>query len=556
MPWIEDGRLILHTALSVTTTIARLAHRYSSVFETLEGQLDTGSGVVNACFACSRGWIQFGGTMKIRKRSILHVPSRIMMPGMTVAALLLAACGSQATTPVAVSAPANNPMPSQALAAAFPSSWSMYADNPTHNDYFAVTPSAPAGLRAGYNWRFAEFHAQPLHQLPPETAVVGQLRASVRLTQTVGNALGVSAVSGVIYAESDSGLIYALNAATGAKLWSNSFLNAAMGNPVVESNRVFVGLGNSNFSFRELLNYKAGLPVMRGTGENAVVALNSKTGAMLWSYSTLGEDMPTPAYVNGSVIEANGNGNIFALDSATGSVLWKTHVGGFDSMSSPVAWTDPTTNQSEVVASFSDPDQVFALSTSTGKVLWHQGLAGSFDTGMSDAVSAVDPATNTVIVNGVVNPQVSGTTTTVNLAMEALDGTTGAVKWYTELGRGPIPPAFKAGVPMIHDGTIFMNAPGTDVMHGISEATGKVLWSYKAGYPGRAAPTFVDNYLMFSDGPAVFVLDPTTGQLIQKTKLGGLFGIVNPVVVGGTVYVDNSYNWVEAIPLSTLVPKS
>lgn len=492
------------------------------------------------------------GTGAVRRADTLTRGLRQSTAGRAIAVgvsgLLLAACGATASAQ-GLPKPVQEfgPGPSAALAAAFPHSWSMYGSGPQHN---AAFPGGfVAGLQRGYQWKFPEIHAVPLNQLPPGTAVVGQLRASVRVTQTVGNALGVSAVNGVIYAESDSGMVYALNAATGHQLWSQSFMNSAMGNPVIKHGRLFLGVGNTNFSFRELLQYKAGQPIMRGTGESGVYALDAATGKVLWNYPTASEDMPTPAYLHGSLFEANGNGNVFALNAATGALEWKTAMGGFNSMSSPVAWTNPVTHQGEVVTSFSNPDRLVGLSAATGAVLWTQTVPGSFDTGMSDAVAAVSPSHNVVLINTVVDPQTVNGQMTVNLAMEAVNATTGAVEWLTKFGRGPMPPAFKAGVPMIHGNFAYMNAPATDTMHAINLTTGQITWSYKSGFPGRAAPTYDNGVVYFTDGPDLFALNAKTGALLSKRTVGGLFGIVNPVIVGGTVYLDNSYNWIMAVPL-------
>lgn len=471
--------------------------------------------------------------------------------GLLSLTLLTAACGTVPTHSAGASKTS-----SSALAAAFPQNWTMDAGNPGHNSAYSVPSKSPRGLVTGYDWKYAEVNAVPLHHMPPETAVVGRLRASVRMTQTMGNALGVSAVKGVIYSESDSGAVYALNGATGHLLWKRLMTNEAMGNPVVVSNRLFLGTGNSNFSFRELINYAHGQPVMRGTGVSGVYALNAKTGSVLWHYNTAGEDMPTPSYLNGVVYEANGSGNMFALQASNGSALWKTHIGGFDSMSSPVAWTNVNTHKPEVVASFSNPNQVVAVSGTTGKVLWRQTLPGAFDTGLGDEVPAVSVNHNLVLVNSVVNPKTSHGKMTVNLAMEAINATTGKVVWKTKFGRGSMPPAFKAGVPLISGNTIYMNAPATDTMHAINLTTGKVLWSFRSGYPGRAAPVLYHGVLYFGDGPDIFSLNPHTGQLLARYKAGGLFGIVNPVIVGGTMYLDSSNNWVMALPLKTVNPSA
>jgi len=432
---------------------------------------------------------------------------------------------------------------------AAPSSWTMDAGGPEHN---AVFDTAGAASTAGHAWRFAEVHAIALTSPPPETNVVGRLRASVRTTQTLGNALGVSVVGSSVYAESDSGVLYKLDAATGRMVWSSTFVNEAMGNPIVVGSRVYVGLGNSDFSYRELVAFKQGRPVMRGTGLSGVVAVSARSGKVLWTFPTRGEDMPTPAYARGVLYEADGSGSLFALNALTGRLLWRDRVGGFDSMSSPVVWQNPALGVREVVASFSDPTQVVAVNGATGAILWRQTIPGAFDTGVGDEMPAVSPSRGIVVVNSVVDPQQVGSTMTANIAVEALSAQTGKVLWTTLLGRGSMPPAFKAGVPMIAGSTIYMNAPATDTMHAISLTTGKVLWSFRAGFPGRAAPALVGNVLYFGDGPDIFALDARTGRLLARYRVGGLFGIVNPVVVGGTMYLDNSYNWVMALPLSRI----
>ncbi|WP_297374622.1 hypothetical protein [Acidiferrobacter sp.] len=45
----------------------------------------------------------------------------------------------------------------------------------------------------------------------------------------------------------------------------------------------------------------------------------------------------------------------------------------------------------------------------------------------------------------------------------------------------------------------------------------------------------------------------STGRLIGQKSLGGRFGIVNPVIVGGTIYLDNSWDWILAVPVSAVV---
>ena len=70
-------------------------------------------------------------------------------------------------------------------------------------------------------------------------------------------------VNGVVYFGSDDGNVYALNASTGAKLWSYATGDGVDSSPAVANGVVYVGSDDGN-----------------------VYALNASTGAKLWSYAT------------------------------------------------------------------------------------------------------------------------------------------------------------------------------------------------------------------------------------------------------------------------------
>ena len=103
--------------------------------------------------------------------------------------------------------------------------------------------------------------------------------------------------NGVVYVSSTDGNLYALNASTGAKLWSNPAVSYS--SPAVANGVVYIGS----------------------------TALNASTGAVLWGFNTgynAGDDIFTssPAVANGVVYIATENGNMFALNASTGAQLW------------------------------------------------------------------------------------------------------------------------------------------------------------------------------------------------------------------------------------------
>ena len=59
---------------------------------------------------------------------------------------------------------------------------------------------------------------------------------------------------------------------------------------------------------------------MSGCG-GTLYALNASTGAMLWSYSP-SEALTSPAVANGVLYVGSGDGNVYALNASTGAKLW------------------------------------------------------------------------------------------------------------------------------------------------------------------------------------------------------------------------------------------
>jgi outer membrane protein assembly factor BamB len=106
--------------------------------------------------------------------------------------------------------------------------------------------------------------------------------------------------------------LIALNAGTGAKLWSYA------GNPVAGSPAVANGV------------------VYFSDGEGTAHALNASTGARLWAYQNIGGGTPsTPAVANGVVYFSDAG--IFALNVTTGTLLWRQRPGANASASPAVA---------------------------------------------------------------------------------------------------------------------------------------------------------------------------------------------------------------------------
>ena len=444
-------------------------------------------------------------------------------------------------------------LPSQAAATAFPASWSYAFANPEHDAAFPATRAMPAWLKHGVSWRYAEARAWPLARREPFGArVYGPRMALATLTQAYGNALGVSVVGGVVYAESDDQFAYAVNARTGRLIWRTSPVgNSLMGDPLVAGSIVYVAAGSVGFNFANVQRY-AHKTAARGAGIsfNGIYALDKTNGRLLWHFGTMGATMPTPAIAKGRLFFTTGSGDIYAINATSGRKLWIQRTGGVANMS------DPAVYHGHVYVAMALVPYVYCLSATTGHVIWRATIPHTTKPGFGDVPPAV--AHGVVVMDAVGTIRSHGGHTTMTTIIRAYNAADGRVLWSHTMGRGPKPPAFKGGVPMIHKDVVYVGSPVNNVYQAYSLHTGRLLWTWhipKAGPAGagRGPATYAHGRLFIAAGARVFALDPHTGRVIGERYLGGRFGIVDPVIVGGTLYLANSWDWLMALPVSQVL---
>src|SRR5580704_80396 len=118
----------------------------------------------------------------------------------------------------------------------------------------------------------------------------------------------------MVYVGSEDYNVYALDALTGAKLWSYTTgkhvvsapvpPNGVVSSPAVANGVVYVASEDKN-----------------------VYALNARTGAKLWSYTTNDYVDSSPAVANGVVYVGSNDNNVYALNARTGAKLWSYATG-------------------------------------------------------------------------------------------------------------------------------------------------------------------------------------------------------------------------------------
>ncbi len=109
---------------------------------------------------------------------------------------------------------------------------------------------------------------------------------------------------GKVYVGSYDGKVYALNAITGAFIWSYTIGGYVQSSPAVADGKVYIGSQNG-----------------------PVYALNADTGALVWSYPMGGGVVGSPAVVGGFVYVGSWDWKVYCLNAATGAFVWSYTTG-------------------------------------------------------------------------------------------------------------------------------------------------------------------------------------------------------------------------------------
>ena len=163
---------------------------------------------------------------------------------------------------------------------------------------------------------------------------------------------GAAVVHGIAYFGSAAGSIFAVDAATGAQLWSSpiSSHNAAS-SPAVANGVIYIN-GDRLFAF------------------------DAKTGAPLWS-SAIVDGTSSPA-VAGGIVYCSGGTHLAAFDAKTGAVLWSVSPAG------PLAilGDSPAAAKGKIYIGATFPGRegsssgtLYALNAHTGKTIWSAPVA-------------------------------------------------------------------------------------------------------------------------------------------------------------------------------------
>ncbi|HWY61300.1 MAG TPA: PQQ-binding-like beta-propeller repeat protein [Rhizomicrobium sp.] len=190
----------------------------------------------------------------------------------------------------------------------------------------------------------------------------GLLGKSNTIEPASGMGGGVAYDAGKLFATSGFGVVYALDAKTGERVWGQDIGVPIVNAPVVSGGRIFVS-----------------------THDNHFYALAESNGRQLWSHQGIPESAgvvsSTSAAVSGEfVIAPYSSGEVYALQVQNGQVAWSdvlTQSGQVTSLSALDDIAGRPVIDRDVVYAISHSGLMAAINLSTGDRVWSRDIGGT-----------------------------------------------------------------------------------------------------------------------------------------------------------------------------------
>jgi outer membrane protein assembly factor BamB len=139
---------------------------------------------------------------------------------------------------------------------------------------------------------------------------------------------GFATANGILYFSGIFGAVYALNATTGAQIWlgtaGEQAFNAYYVPPAVANGILYVPHPSHQF-----------LPPSDGPFSNAIYALDASTGAKIWTYDFGMAPAKSPAAIADGTVYISYSNSVLAIGTPTYQVTFATNGGGANSSTNP-----------------------------------------------------------------------------------------------------------------------------------------------------------------------------------------------------------------------------
>lgn len=316
-------------------------------------------------------------------------------------------------------------------------------------------------------------------------ATTGAVHWLFRTGDEVGSSAALSRNGRELYFGSDDGHIYSLSVHNGTVVWTFDTGDAVTASPLLTSDGI-IYCGSQNGKF---------------------YAIASVDGSLLYEVDLKGPIWSSAATNSQSSIVYVGSlsedtDNFYALHSTDGSIVWSYHV-------PHGVWSTPRVTADSKTVIFGGQDGcLYALDAAIGHQLWKLKTSSS----TIDSSAAISEEFQTIFVG------------TGESGFLAVDFATGKLKWSVRF-RDEI-----VSSPLLKDSVIYFGVGNGDVL-ALSASNGKGMWRFNSGSSVMASPRINSQGSLYigSVNHMIYALDSKTGSVQWTYKTYG------PVVATATM---------------------
>jgi len=311
-----------------------------------------------------------------------------------------------------------------------------------------------------------------------------------------GRQLRPASQSGSIYAADYKGLLMAIDADSGDKLWEIKTKLPFTGGPGISDNLLLMGTEN---------------------GE--VFAFDASTGTQLWSATVTSEVLAAPAVSDGVVVVRCIDGRVFGLDADTGQRVW---IYDHSVPLLTLRGNAPPLLRAGVAFIGYDGGQVVALRSDDGTLMWEQTLVTSEGRTELERLSDIDGQLVFIASDLLVSSYKS------RLASLAADS--GRLLWFKDISSA-------SGVAVDRINLTLSDKEGNLWL--LDRRNGAESWKQdQLLRRGLTRPVFYGSFIVVGDQDGyLHWINISDGQFAAREKVGGKGLSGPPLVIGNTLYV-------------------
>lgn len=365
---------------------------------------------------------------------------------------------------------------------------------------------------------------------------------SVRWTRSFrgGFSSSPTLAGGMLFVASNGGELAALDPATGRTRWLFRAFNPLMSAPIVYRGLVIVGEGDA----QPLVGTPAH-PLRVGGGASELIAVDARTGELRWRRPLPGSAMPTPAIVDGDLVQHSGGGFLSAFDPRDGRPLYQVNLASVASMSAILP-----AGGGSYITSGELTNALWRLHAQTPSIVWKH----EFDVRASGVGDCPAAAANGLVFCNYLSADKPANEDRIGDAVRmhafAVHAQSGALAWDVALESGTLKPRNEAAIPLATRETVYQGSSIRPYMHALDARSGRLRWRLKTHGVVKGGSVLSGSVLYFGDrGGYMYAVDARTGRVRGVRHFATQFNVGSPILAGHTLIAGGLNGLLVAFPI-------